>query len=161
MGIEQHERPDVLDRLAMLRDQVFTLDHIFLSVFGTFGVVLRLLVVMGVLATVRPPMLLLGLIGCRQGSAPLAPVRGQVSYQGNLLPGGVIVFSPDASKGTRGDVAIAEIQPDGTFLLKTGDRAGVAAGWHRVTVAAVRPTALGQVGQAYAMPPSLIPSHLA
>lgn len=60
VGIEQHERPDVLDRLAMLRDQVFTLDHIFLSLFGTLGVVLRLLVVMGVLASVRPPMLLLG-----------------------------------------------------------------------------------------------------
>jgi ATP-binding cassette subfamily B protein len=61
VGIEQHERPDVLDRLAMLRDQVFTLDHIFLSVFGTFGVLLRLLVVMGVLATVRAPMLFLGI----------------------------------------------------------------------------------------------------
>ena len=61
VGIEQHERPDVLDRLAMLRDQVFTLDHIFLSVFGTFGVLLRLLVVMGVLATVRPLMLVLGI----------------------------------------------------------------------------------------------------
>jgi ATP-binding cassette subfamily B protein len=34
VGIEQHERPEVLDRLAMLRDQVFTLDHIFLSLFG-------------------------------------------------------------------------------------------------------------------------------
>ncbi|MGB5757917.1 MAG: hypothetical protein WBM50_13455, partial [Acidimicrobiales bacterium] len=60
-GIEHHERPDALDRLAMLRDQVFTLDHIFLSLFGSLGVLLRLLVVMAVLATVRPEMLLLGL----------------------------------------------------------------------------------------------------
>lgn len=59
-GVEHHERPGVLDRLAMLRDQVFTLDHIFLSVFGTLGVLLRLFIVMGVLATVRPVMLLLG-----------------------------------------------------------------------------------------------------
>jgi ATP-binding cassette, subfamily B, bacterial len=58
-GIEQHERPDVLDRLAMLRDQVFTLDHIFLSIFGGVAILLRLLVVMVVLATVKPAMLLL------------------------------------------------------------------------------------------------------
>ena len=60
-GIEQHERPEVLDRLAMLRDQVFTLDHIFLSVFGTGGIAIRLVVVMGVLASVHPAMFLLGL----------------------------------------------------------------------------------------------------
>lgn len=60
VGVEQHERPDVLDRLAMLRDQVFTLDHIFLSVFGSLGILIRLLVVMGVLATVHPALILLG-----------------------------------------------------------------------------------------------------
>lgn len=60
-GIEQHERPEVLDRLAMLRDQVFTLDHIFLSVFGSLGILLRLVIVMGVLATVNPAMMLLAL----------------------------------------------------------------------------------------------------
>jgi ATP-binding cassette, subfamily B, bacterial len=59
-GIEQHERPDVLDRLAMLRDQVFTLDHVFLSVFGGLAILLRLAVVMVVLATIEPLMLLLG-----------------------------------------------------------------------------------------------------
>lgn len=59
-GIEQHERPAVLDRLAMLRDQVFTLDHIFLSVFSTLGVIVRLVVVMAVLATVHPALLVLG-----------------------------------------------------------------------------------------------------
>jgi ATP-binding cassette subfamily B protein len=60
-GIEQHERPEVLDRLAMLRDQVFTLDHVFLSLFSGLAILIRLLVVMAVLASVRPPMLLLGL----------------------------------------------------------------------------------------------------
>ena len=60
-GIEHHERPEMLDRLAMLRDQVFTLDHVFLSIFSGFAVLLRLVVVMVVLATVHPAMLLLGL----------------------------------------------------------------------------------------------------
>jgi ATP-binding cassette, subfamily B, bacterial len=59
-GIEQHERPEVLDRLAMLRDQVFTLDHVFLSMFGGLAILLRLSVVMVVLATIEPLMLLLG-----------------------------------------------------------------------------------------------------
>jgi ATP-binding cassette, subfamily B, bacterial len=58
-GIEQHERPDVLDRLAMLRDQIFTLDHVFLSMFGGLAILLRLAVVMVVLATIKAPMLLL------------------------------------------------------------------------------------------------------
>jgi ATP-binding cassette, subfamily B, bacterial len=58
-GIEQHERPDVLDRLAMLRDQVFTLDHVFLSIFGGVAILLRLVVVMFVLATIKPAMLFL------------------------------------------------------------------------------------------------------
>jgi ATP-binding cassette subfamily B protein len=60
-GIEHHERPEMLDRLAMLRDQVFTLDHVFLSIFSGLAVLLRLVVVMVVLATVNPWMLLLGL----------------------------------------------------------------------------------------------------
>jgi ATP-binding cassette, subfamily B, bacterial len=58
-GVEQHERPEVLDRLAMLRDQVFTLDHVFLSMFGGLAIVLRLIAVMAILATIRPSMLLL------------------------------------------------------------------------------------------------------
>lgn len=58
-GIEQHERPDVLDRLAMLRDQVFTLDHIFLSIFGGVAILLRLFVVMFVLVSINPAMLFL------------------------------------------------------------------------------------------------------
>ena len=33
--IEHHERPEYLDRLAVLRDQVFALDHLFLSLFST------------------------------------------------------------------------------------------------------------------------------
>src|SRR5215471_7000653 len=35
--IEHHERPDYLDRLAMLRNQVFVLDHMYMSLFTTCG----------------------------------------------------------------------------------------------------------------------------
>ena len=40
--IEHHERHDYLDRLAVLRDQVFVLDHMYMSLFTTAGWVLRL-----------------------------------------------------------------------------------------------------------------------
>src|SRR4051812_46687342 len=35
--IAHHERPEHLDRLAMLRDQVFVLDHMYASLFTTCG----------------------------------------------------------------------------------------------------------------------------
>jgi ATP-binding cassette, subfamily B, bacterial len=58
--IAHHERPDYLDRLAMLRDQVFVLDHMYMSVFSTAGWILRLVVTMALLASIHPALLLLG-----------------------------------------------------------------------------------------------------
>src|SRR5213078_3732384 len=40
--IAHHERPDYLDRLSMLRNQVFVLDHMYMSLFSTCGWILRL-----------------------------------------------------------------------------------------------------------------------
>jgi ATP-binding cassette subfamily B protein len=40
--IAHHERPEYLDRLAVLRDQVFVLDHMYMSLFSTCGWILRL-----------------------------------------------------------------------------------------------------------------------
>ena len=59
--VEHHERPDYLDRLAVLRDQVFTLDHMYMSLFGTCGWILRLAVAIGLLASVHPLLALLTL----------------------------------------------------------------------------------------------------
>ena len=42
--IEHHERPEYLDRLSMLRDQVFAVDHMFLSLFSTLGWLFRLVI---------------------------------------------------------------------------------------------------------------------
>ena len=57
--IEHHERPDYLDRLAVLRDQVFVLDHMYLSLFSTAGWVLRLVVTIGLLMSIHPALALL------------------------------------------------------------------------------------------------------
>lgn len=57
--IAHHERPEYLDRLSVLRDQVFFLDHMFMSVFSTCGWLLRLAVVVGLLMSIHPALLLL------------------------------------------------------------------------------------------------------
>ncbi len=57
--IEHHERPEHLDRLAMLRDQVFALDHMFMSLFSTLGWLFRLVVTTVLLASIHWAMLLL------------------------------------------------------------------------------------------------------
>src|SRR2546426_6286486 len=57
--LTHHERPDVLDRLAMLRDQVFVLDHMYMSVFSTCGWLLRLGVTVALLASIHVGLVLL------------------------------------------------------------------------------------------------------
>src|SRR5438105_9413851 len=49
--IAHQERPEYLDRLSMLRNQVFVLDHMYMSLFSTLGWVLRLGVTMTLLAS--------------------------------------------------------------------------------------------------------------
>jgi len=59
--IAHHERPDYLDRLSILRDQIFVLDHMYMSVFTTCGWILRLAVTVVLLASIHPGLVLLGL----------------------------------------------------------------------------------------------------
>ncbi|MGB9434288.1 MAG: ABC transporter ATP-binding protein [Candidatus Acidiferrum sp.] len=57
--ITHQERPEYLDRLSMLRNQVFVLDHMYMSVFSTLGWILRLGVTMTLLASIHPALILL------------------------------------------------------------------------------------------------------
>jgi ATP-binding cassette subfamily B protein len=57
--IAHQERPEYLDRLAMLRNQVFVLDHMYMSLFSTCGWILRLVVTIGLLMSIHPALLLL------------------------------------------------------------------------------------------------------
>jgi ATP-binding cassette subfamily B protein len=59
--IAHQERPEYLDRLSVLREQVFTLDHMYMSVFATAGWILRLAVTIALLATVNPVLVTLAL----------------------------------------------------------------------------------------------------
>ena len=57
--VEHHERPAYLDRLAMLRNQVFVLDHMYMSLFTTCGWILRLGVTVALLVSIHPALALL------------------------------------------------------------------------------------------------------
>src|SRR4051794_32239890 len=59
--IAHQERPDHLDRLAVLRDQIFVLDHMYMSLFSTCGWILRLGVTVALLVSIHPALALLGL----------------------------------------------------------------------------------------------------
>jgi ATP-binding cassette subfamily B protein len=57
--IAHQEVPEYLDRIAMLRDQVFVLDHMYMAVFSMAGLLLRLVVTLGLLISIHPALLLL------------------------------------------------------------------------------------------------------
>ncbi len=57
--IAHHERQEYVDRLAMLRDQVFVLDHMYMSLFSTCGWILRLGVTVALLVSIHPALALL------------------------------------------------------------------------------------------------------
>jgi ATP-binding cassette subfamily B protein len=59
--IAHQERPEYLDRLSMLRNQVFVLDHMYMSVFSTLGWILRLGVTLALLASIHPALILIAL----------------------------------------------------------------------------------------------------
>jgi hypothetical protein len=82
---------------------------------------------------------LMMLAGCGSKPAALNQVTGKVLYKGVPVTSGIIVFSPDTARGENGKIAVSRISEDGSYTLRTGDAAGVAAGWYRVTVASVSP----------------------
>ena len=81
-------------------------------------------------------LLVLIAVGCGdRPAAPLAAVRGQVTFRGAPLPAGVVVFTPDGDYGGHGPCATGTIGPDGRYTLATDGTPGAAPGKHRVTVA--------------------------
>jgi len=101
-------------------------------------------------------LVLLLLAGC--GRAPLTPVHGKVTYKSSALQSGVVVFTPDSTRGERGSIAVGKIREDGSYTLYTSDAAGAAAGWYRITVSSLTATSYSQPGgQGFAYPQSLLP----
>jgi ATP-binding cassette, subfamily B, bacterial len=59
--IAHQERPEYLDRLSVLRNQIFVLDHMYMSLFTTCGWILRLAVTVALLMSIHPALFLLAL----------------------------------------------------------------------------------------------------
>src|SRR2546430_10818884 len=85
--------------------------------------------------------------GCHPAAETLAPVKGKVTFHGVAVSGGTIVFIPDGSRGTRGNLGLADIQPDGTFVMRTNNVSGAVPGHHRVTIACLHAGGPGQPPQ--------------
>jgi hypothetical protein len=96
-------------------------------------------------------------LGCGESDSRRAAVHGRVFFKGELLRTGTIVFVPDSDRGGHGPIACAEIQPDGSYTLQTGDQVGAVPGWHRVTVVAVEPVALADGPRRFPEHRSLLP----
>jgi ATP-binding cassette subfamily B protein len=60
-SIEHHERQEYVERLSMLRNQVFVLDHMYWSLFTTCGWILRLAVTLALLVSIHPALALLAI----------------------------------------------------------------------------------------------------
>ena len=82
--IAHQERPEYLDRLSVLRNQVFVLDHMYMSLFTTCSWILRLGVTIALLMSIHPALILLALFSVptvmtstwRPGIERLAQERG-------------------------------------------------------------------------------------
>ncbi len=78
---------------------------------------------------------LLLVVGCKKTETTPTNVNGQVTYQGYPLPGGIITFTPDTERGSRGGLLTATIQTDGKFSLLKEDGTSPTPGFYRVAVA--------------------------
>ncbi len=92
------------------------------------------------------------LIGC---SSQGPEVTGKVTFNGQPLTTGVVIYHPDASKGNQSKhQARGRIDEQGNYTLTCDSReCGIAAGWYRVSVISTRKDPRNE----YAVPTSIIP----
>ena len=64
--ITHQERPDYLDRLAVLRHETYVLDHMYMTVLGAIGWLVRVVITLALLASVHP-----ALVGLALFAAPM------------------------------------------------------------------------------------------
>jgi hypothetical protein len=96
--------------------------------------------------------------GCSGGSHGLAVVKGKITYKGKPVPNGTVNFLPsDGNKPS----ATGEIQPDGSYSLKTfvSNRPsdGAVIGQHKVVIVAMADMASILPEQRTPLPPPIVP----
>jgi ATP-binding cassette subfamily B protein len=132
--IAHQERPEYLDRLAVLRDQVFVLDHMYMSLFSTCGWVLRLTLTVGLLASIHLALVLLAVFALptvltstwRPGVERLAHERGA---QANRLARHLFTLATTAAAGK-------EVRVTGIGQRLVSDRRAAWERWYRGVSAA-------------------------
>src|SRR5947199_315833 len=78
--IAHQERPEYLDRLVMLRNHVFVLDHLYMSLFTTCGWILRLVVTIGLLMSIHRALVLLAVAAGSRLSAYIGATVGEIGF---------------------------------------------------------------------------------
>jgi hypothetical protein len=72
--------------------------------------------------------------GCGSSAPPPeSRVEGRLTFQGQPVAGGAVVFVPDRDRGFTGKPIRAETNDDGAFKLNNGG--AVPPGWYRVALA--------------------------
>ena len=119
--IEHHERPDYLDRLAVLRDATFHLDHLYQSLFSTASAVACLALTLAVLATVSGWMILLALVA--------VPTIAVSAWTSGRLRQAEETAAP-AKRRQRHLFTLATTPGPAKELRVTGNQHQTAAAWH-------------------------------
>ncbi len=104
-------------------------------------------------------LVLAGVAGCGKNGdlEQLVTVQGQVMLWEKPLTTGVVIFRPDASRGNSSQhEPRGQIDAQGHYLLRTGQKEGAAPGWYKVAIIAARPST--DPNNPYAPSPSLIPT---
>jgi len=85
--------------------------------------------------------ILVGVAACGSDNGlNLAYVSGKVTYKGQPISNGMVMFEPDESKGNTGPQALGTIKSDGTYILSSQDAGdGAVVGMHRVGVLGIDP----------------------
>jgi hypothetical protein len=81
------------------------------------------------------------LAGCgADNGLTMGRVSGQVTFKGDPVEFGDILFVPDGSKGNKGVAAMGKIGKDGRYVMSTQESGdGVIAGFHKVGVRVLDP----------------------
>lgn len=74
--------------------------------------------------------------GCSRRAAPAtSTVSGKVTFQGEPLAEGLIVFAPDPDRGGKGKAARGDLGSDGSYQLAIDGDKMIPPGWYRVAIA--------------------------
>jgi hypothetical protein len=84
--------------------------------------------------------------GCGPGNGlTMGRVSGLVTYNGQPVELGEVLFVPDSEKGNNGVPSMSAIGKDGTYIMSTQDSGdGVIAGYHKVGIRALDALKVGQ-----------------